>query len=81
MDLARDLGKTPVEVNDFPGFVSNRVLMPMINEAVYAVFEGVATAQAVDDVMKLGMNHPMGPLTLADFIGLGRLPGRSQRAP
>ncbi len=70
MDLSRALGKTPVEVNDFPGFVSNRVLMPMINEAVYAVFEGVATPQAVDEVMKLGMNHPMGPLTLADFIGL-----------
>jgi len=70
MDLSRALGKTPVEVNDFPGFVANRVLMPMINEAVYAVFEGVATPQAVDEVMKLGMNHPMGPLTLADFIGL-----------
>jgi 3-hydroxybutyryl-CoA dehydrogenase len=70
MELARALGKTPVEVNDFPGFVSNRVLMPMINEAIYAVFEGVATPQAVDEVMKLGMNHPMGPLTLADFIGL-----------
>jgi 3-hydroxybutyryl-CoA dehydrogenase len=70
MDLARALGKTPVEVQDFPGFVANRVLMPMINEAVYAVFEGVASAEAVDQVMKLGMNHPMGPLTLADFIGL-----------
>lgn len=70
MDLARALGKTPVEVQDFPGFVSNRVLMPMINEAIYAVFEGVASAEAVDQVMKLGMNHPMGPLTLADFIGL-----------
>src|SRR5262245_43101716 len=70
MDLARALGKTPVEVNDYPGFVSNRVLMPMINEAVYAVYEGVATPEAVDQVMKLGMNHPMGPLTLADFIGL-----------
>jgi 3-hydroxybutyryl-CoA dehydrogenase len=70
MDLSRTLGKTPVEVNDFPGFVANRVLMPMINEAIYAVFEGVATAEAVDQVMKLGMNHPMGPLTLADFIGL-----------
>jgi len=70
MDLARELGKVPVEVNDYPGFVSNRVLMPMINEAVYAVFEGVATAEAVDQVMKLGMNHPMGPLTLADLIGL-----------
>jgi 3-hydroxybutyryl-CoA dehydrogenase len=70
MDLSRALGKTPVEVNDFPGFVSNRVLMPMINEAVFAVYEGVATPEAVDQVMKLGMNHPMGPLTLADFIGL-----------
>jgi 3-hydroxybutyryl-CoA dehydrogenase len=70
MDLARALGKTPVEVNDFPGFVSNRVLMPMINEAIFAVYEGVATPQAIDEVMKLGMNHPMGPLTLADFIGL-----------
>jgi 3-hydroxybutyryl-CoA dehydrogenase len=70
MDLARELGKTPVEVNDYPGFVSNRVLMPMINEAVFAVYEGVATAEAIDQVMKLGMNHPMGPLTLADFIGL-----------
>lgn len=68
--LARKMGKTPVEVKDFPGFVSNRVLMPMINEAVYAVYEGVATPEAVDEVMKLGMNHPMGPLTLADFIGL-----------
>jgi 3-hydroxybutyryl-CoA dehydrogenase len=70
MDLARSLGKTPVEVNDFPGFVSNRVLMPMINEAIFAVHEGVAKPEAVDEVMKLGMNHPMGPLTLADFIGL-----------
>jgi 3-hydroxybutyryl-CoA dehydrogenase len=70
MELARGLDKTPVEVNDFPGFVSNRVLMPMINEAVFAVFEGVATPEAIDEVMKLGMNHPMGPLTLADFIGL-----------
>lgn len=68
--LARKMGKNPVEVNDFPGFVANRVLMPMINEAIYAVYEGVATPQAVDDVMKMGMNHPMGPLTLADFIGL-----------
>jgi 3-hydroxybutyryl-CoA dehydrogenase len=64
------LGKTPVEVNDAPGFVSNRVLMPMINEAIYAVMEGVATPEAVDEVFKLGMAHPMGPLTLADFIGL-----------
>lgn len=69
-ELARKLGKVPVEVNDSPGFVSNRVLMPMINEAIYAVFEGVGTAEAVDTVMKLGMNHPMGPLALADFIGL-----------
>ncbi len=68
--LARDLGKTPVEVRDFPGFVSNRVLMPMINEAVYAVYEGVGSPEAIDTVMKLGMNHPMGPLQLADFIGL-----------
>jgi 3-hydroxybutyryl-CoA dehydrogenase len=69
-DLSKKLGKTPVLVNDFPGFVSNRILMPMINEAIYCVYEGVATPEAVDDVMKLGMNHPMGPLTLADFIGL-----------
>ncbi|HEV2424494.1 MAG TPA: 3-hydroxybutyryl-CoA dehydrogenase [Terriglobia bacterium] len=68
--LARSLDKTPVPVNDFPGFISNRVLMPMINEAVYAVMEGVAEPPAVDAVMKLGMNHPMGPLELADFIGL-----------
>jgi 3-hydroxybutyryl-CoA dehydrogenase len=70
MELSRALGKTPVEVNDFPGFVSNRVLMPMINEAVFALMEGVAEAEAVDTVMKLGMNHPMGPLALADLIGL-----------
>ena len=69
-DFAGQLGKTAVEVNDFPGFVSNRVLMPMINEAIYAVYEGVASPEAVDKVMTLGMNHPMGPLTLADFIGL-----------
>lgn len=69
-ELAREMGKSPVEVNDFPGFVSNRILMPMINEAIYTVYEGVATPQAIDDVMKMGMNHPMGPLTLADFIGL-----------
>lgn len=69
-DLARQLGKTPVEVNDYPGFISNRVLMPMINEAIYCVYEGVAAPEAIDTVMKLGMNHPMGPLTLADFIGL-----------
>jgi 3-hydroxybutyryl-CoA dehydrogenase len=68
--LAESLEKTPVEVNDFPGFVSNRVLMPMINEAIYCVMEGAGTAEAVDSVMKLGMNHPMGPLTLADLIGL-----------
>ncbi|MCG0314962.1 MAG: 3-hydroxybutyryl-CoA dehydrogenase [Calditerricola sp.] len=69
-DLAKRMGKTPVVVNDFPGFVSNRVLMPMINEAIYCVYEGVATPEAVDQVMKLGMNHPMGPLALADLIGL-----------
>ena len=69
-DLAIKLGKTPIEVNDSPGFVSNRVLMPLINEAAYCVMEGVATPEAVDTVMKLGMNHPMGPLELADFIGL-----------
>jgi 3-hydroxybutyryl-CoA dehydrogenase len=69
-ELARTMGKTPVEVNDSPGFVSNRVLMPMINEGIYAVYEGVGTAEAVDTVMRLGMNHPMGPLALADFIGL-----------
>jgi len=70
METAAALGKTPVEVNDFPGFVSNRVLMPMINEAVFALMEGVAEAEAIDTVMKLGMNHPMGPLALADLIGL-----------
>lgn len=70
LDLARRLGKTPVAVNDAPGFVSNRVLMPLINEAAYCVMEGVAAPEAVDVVMKLGMNHPMGPLELADFIGL-----------
>jgi 3-hydroxybutyryl-CoA dehydrogenase len=70
VELSRALGKTPVEVNDYPGFVSNRVLMPMINEAVYCVMEGVATPESVDQVMTLGMNHPMGPLTLADLIGL-----------
>jgi 3-hydroxybutyryl-CoA dehydrogenase len=69
-DLAVKLDKTPVEVNDAPGFVPNRVLMPLLNEAMYTVMEGVATAEAVDEVFKLGMNHPMGPLTLADFIGL-----------
>jgi 3-hydroxybutyryl-CoA dehydrogenase len=70
LELAKKLGKTPVAVTDAPGFVSNRVLLPMINEAAYAVMEGVATPEAVDSVMKLGMNHPMGPLELADFIGL-----------
>ena len=69
-ELAKRMGKTPIEVNDYPGFISNRVLMPMINEAVFALYEGVATREAIDGVMKLGMNHPMGPLTLADFIGL-----------
>jgi len=69
-DLAGRLGKTAVECRDFPGFVSNRVLMPMINEAVYCLYEGVAAREAIDEIMKLGMNHPMGPLTLADFIGL-----------
>ena len=69
-DLSVKLEKTPVEVNDAPGFVSNRVLMPLLNEAMFAVMEGVATAEAVDEVFKLGMAHPMGPLTLADFIGL-----------
>ncbi|WP_127579528.1 3-hydroxybutyryl-CoA dehydrogenase [Paenibacillus koleovorans] len=70
MELAERMGKTPVEVNDFPGFVANRILMPMINEAIFAVYEGVAKPEAVDQVMKLGMNHPMGPLALADLIGL-----------
>ncbi len=68
--VARTMGKTPVEVNDYPGFVSNRILLPMINEAIQCVMEGVATPEAIDQVMRLGMNHPMGPLTLADFIGL-----------
>jgi 3-hydroxybutyryl-CoA dehydrogenase len=70
LELAAELGKTPVEVNDSPGFVSNRVLLPMINEAIFALMEGVAQPDAIDTVMKLGMNHPMGPLTLADLIGL-----------
>jgi 3-hydroxybutyryl-CoA dehydrogenase len=70
LELSKKFGKIPVEAQDFPGFISNRVLMPMINEAIYALFEGVGTVQAIDEVMKLGMNHPMGPLTLADFIGL-----------
>jgi len=69
-DLCKRLGKTPVEAADYPGFIANRILMPMINEAIYALMEGVGTPEAIDTVMKLGMNHPMGPLTLADFIGL-----------
>lgn len=69
-ELSEKLGKVPVECNDYPGFVSNRILMPMINEAVFALHEGVATRESIDEIMKLGMNHPMGPLTLADFIGL-----------
>ena len=70
LELSKRLGKTPVEVNDFPGFVSNRVLMPMINEAIFCLMEGVGTPESIDTVMKLGMNHPMGPLALADLIGL-----------
>ncbi|PWI58009.1 3-hydroxybutyryl-CoA dehydrogenase [Sulfoacidibacillus thermotolerans] len=70
MNFSEELGKKPVAVQDFPGFISNRVLMPMINEAVYCLYEGVAEPQAIDEIMKLGMNHPMGPLQLADFIGL-----------
>ncbi|UNL84906.1 3-hydroxybutyryl-CoA dehydrogenase [Priestia koreensis] len=69
-EVVKTLNKVPVEVNDFPGFVSNRILMPMINEAIFTLYEGIATKEAIDEVMKLGMNHPMGPLTLADFIGL-----------
>jgi 3-hydroxybutyryl-CoA dehydrogenase len=69
-ELSQRMGKTPIQVNDYPGFVSNRVLMPLINEAIFAVFEGVAKAEAIDEIFKLGMAHPMGPLTLADFIGL-----------
>jgi 3-hydroxybutyryl-CoA dehydrogenase len=69
-ELSEKLGKVPVECNDYPGFVSNRVLMPMINESIFALYEGVATRESIDEIMKLGMNHPMGPLTLADFIGL-----------
>jgi 3-hydroxybutyryl-CoA dehydrogenase len=69
-ELAVALGKTPIEAGDYPGFIANRILMPMINEAIYALMEGVGTAEAIDGVMKLGMHHPMGPLTLADFIGL-----------
>lgn len=68
--LAEEIGKVPVEVNDYPGFIANRILMPMINESIYALYEGVATKEAIDEVMKLGMAHPMGPLQLADFIGL-----------
>jgi 3-hydroxybutyryl-CoA dehydrogenase len=68
--LSEKLGKTPLDCQDYPGFVSNRVLMPMINEAIFALYEGVATRESIDGIMKLGMNHPMGPLTLADFIGL-----------
>ena len=70
MEVAKSMGKTPIEVNDYPGFVSNRVLMPMVNEAVYCVMEGVGSPEAVDSIMKLGMNHPIGPLALADLIGL-----------
>jgi 3-hydroxybutyryl-CoA dehydrogenase len=70
MDLSKKIGKIPVEVNDYPGFIANRILMPMINEAIYSLYEGVAGVQEIDEVMKLGMAHPMGPLTLADFIGL-----------
>jgi 3-hydroxybutyryl-CoA dehydrogenase len=70
LETSRAMGKTPVECNDYPGFVSNRILMPMLNEAIQCVMEGVATPEAIDQIMKLGMNHPMGPLTLADFIGL-----------
>ena len=70
MELSKQLGKVPVEVNDYPGFVANRILMPMINEAIYSLYEGVAGVSEIDTVMKLGMAHPMGPLQLADFIGL-----------
>jgi len=69
-ELTEKLGKVPVEANDFPGFIANRILLPMINEAAFAMMEGVGTAEAIDTVMKLGMNHPMGPLALADLIGL-----------
>jgi 3-hydroxybutyryl-CoA dehydrogenase len=68
--LSEKLGKTPLECQDYPGFISNRILMPMINEAIFALHEGVATRESIDGIMKMGMNHPMGPLTLADFIGL-----------
>ena len=70
MELSKELGKIPVEVNDYPGFVANRILMPMINEAIYTLYEGVSSVEGIDSVMKLGMAHPMGPLQLADFIGL-----------
>jgi 3-hydroxybutyryl-CoA dehydrogenase len=70
VEVARRMGKTPLEVQDYPGFISNRLLMPMINEAIEALREGVATKEAIDGIMRLGMNHPMGPLELADFIGL-----------
>lgn len=70
LDIAKGLGKEPIVVHDYPGFISNRILMPMINEAIYALWQGVATREAIDGIMKLGMNHPMGPLELADFIGL-----------
>ncbi|MFN7791417.1 MAG: 3-hydroxyacyl-CoA dehydrogenase family protein, partial [Cyclobacteriaceae bacterium] len=70
MELSKKLGKIPVEVNDYPGFVANRILIPMINEAIYSLYEGVAGVEEIDNVMKLGMAHPMGPLQLADFIGL-----------
>ena len=70
LELTKSFGKVPVMANDFPGFIANRILMPMINEAIYALFEGVGTPEAIDEIMKLGMNHPMGPLALADLIGL-----------
>jgi 3-hydroxybutyryl-CoA dehydrogenase len=69
-ELSEKMGKTPLDCQDFPGFVANRILLPMINEAIFALYEGVATKESIDGIMKLGMNHPMGPLTLADFIGL-----------
>ena len=69
-EMSETMGKTPLDCQDFPGFVANRILMPMINEAIFALYEGVATRESIDGIMKLGMNHPMGPLTLADFIGL-----------
>jgi 3-hydroxybutyryl-CoA dehydrogenase len=69
-ELSKRMGKVPIEINDFPGFVSNRILLPMLNEAIYCVYEGVAKPEAIDEIMKLGMNHPLGPLALADLIGL-----------